>query len=415
MNKILQKNTRLDYLDAVRAFALILGIVFHASLSFMPMFIGWAVMDISTSAAVSIFVQISHSFRMELFFLMAGFFSHMTFHGKGAMAFLKSRWVRIAIPFMLGWFLLRPLLVSAWVMGSESMRGEVNILNALHTGFAELSHFPSGLFVGTHLWFLYYMILVTVSLFALRFLFSLHASIQRAVSQVVDATVLWVSNSRFAIIAVSIPTAGCLWFMDHWGMDTPDKTLIPKIPVLLVYGGFFIFGWLFHRQRSLIESFSRLTWGKCVLFLLAAIATILLTNFEMKLSHSYYTLLKLTFSLSYAILMWSLIALTIGLFKKWFNRPRKIVRYIADASYWLYLTHLPIVIWLQIAFAELAIHWSIKLVAISTITIIVLLISYDLFVRNTFIGATLSGKRKPRMLLMRRNTEQRAVYGVGNK
>jgi len=66
---------RLYYLDAVRAFALLLGIVFHASLSFTPMFLGWAVMDISTSPLVSTFMLVSHSFRMELFFLIAGFFS----------------------------------------------------------------------------------------------------------------------------------------------------------------------------------------------------------------------------------------------------------------------------------------------------------------------------------------------------
>ena len=59
---------RLDYLDAVRSFALLLGIVFHASLSFIPVFIGWSVMDISTSSSVSAFILISHCFRMTLFF-----------------------------------------------------------------------------------------------------------------------------------------------------------------------------------------------------------------------------------------------------------------------------------------------------------------------------------------------------------
>ena len=66
-------NSRLNYLDAVRAFALLLGIVFHASLSFVPVFIGWAVMDISTSSSILGFILVSHSFRMELFFLIAGF------------------------------------------------------------------------------------------------------------------------------------------------------------------------------------------------------------------------------------------------------------------------------------------------------------------------------------------------------
>ncbi len=69
---------------------MLLGIVFHASLSFVPVFIGWAVMDVSTSSIVGIFLLISHSFRMELFFLIAGFFSHMTFHRKGSGTFFRS-------------------------------------------------------------------------------------------------------------------------------------------------------------------------------------------------------------------------------------------------------------------------------------------------------------------------------------
>src|SRR5436190_22965342 len=95
-----RESSRLDYLDATRAFALILGIVFHACLSFMPVFIGWAVQDVSTSPLVTMFMTVSHSFRMETFFLMAGFFSHLTFHRKGAGEFLLSRLLRIVLPFV---------------------------------------------------------------------------------------------------------------------------------------------------------------------------------------------------------------------------------------------------------------------------------------------------------------------------
>ena len=152
-------NNRLNYLDAVRAFALLLGIVFHASLSFVPVFIGWAVMDISTSSSILGFILVSHSFRMELFFLIAGFFSHMTFHRKGASNFIGSRLIRIAIPFVAGWFILRPLIVSSWVMGGESMRGEVNIVNGLRMGFQSLGQLPKDFLTGTHLWFLYYLLI----------------------------------------------------------------------------------------------------------------------------------------------------------------------------------------------------------------------------------------------------------------
>ena len=388
---------RLDYLDAVRAFALLLGVVFHASISFMPIFIGWAVMDVSTSSVVSAFLLVSHSFRMALFFLIAGFFSHMTYHGKGATTFLKSRFVRIVVPFVIAWFLLRPLLVSGWIMGAESLRGEVDIPGAFVAGFATLGSVPTGLFVGTHLWFLYYLVLVTVGVLALRWLLGLHRPTQRRLAQIADATTNWVSISRIAIPAVAIPTACCLWFMTHWGIDTPDRTLVPHVPVLLVYGGFFLFGWLLHRQGRLIERFARLDRDKLALGVFAIVATILLAGFEANAGHPRYTLYKAAFAISYAVMTWTLIALTIGLFKRFLDRPSTTVRYIADSSYWLYLVHLPIVIWLQIAVAELSIHWSIKLMAISTITAVGSILLYDTFVRTTFIGAILNGKRKPRL------------------
>lgn len=391
-------SNRLDYLDAVRAFALILGIVFHASLSFMPIFIGWAVMDVSTSPVVPVFALISHSFRMELFFLIAGFFSHMTFHGKGAATFLKSRLVRIAIPFVVGWFIMRPLLVAGWIMGGESMRGDVHILSGFMAGFASLRDLPTGLFVGSHLWFLYYLLLMTAATLLLRAIVGWSKPAGDAVTRVADATTGWIANSRIALFAVAIPTAACLWFMPHWGMDTPDKTLTPHIPVSLVYAGFFMLGWLLHRQKHLIERFARLSWGTVTLAVVATIATAFLSRFAWESDHEHYTLLKASFALGYSLMMWSLVVVTIALFKRFLDRPSKTVRYVADSSYWLYLVHLPIVVWLQVAFAELSWHWSAKLAAISIITILVSILLYDLFVRSTFLGATLNGKRKPRVL-----------------
>lgn len=391
-----QHTERFDYLDAARAFALLLGIIFHASISFLPIFIGWAVMDISTSSIVSVFMMISHSFRLELFFLLAGFFSHMTFHRDGVASFLQSRLVRITIPFIIGWFLLRPLLVSGWIMGAESMRGEVDILNALQAGFATLGDVPKDFLVGTHLWFLYYLLLISLSILLMHYLLRVHKLTKLKLIQLADTITHWLCNSQLAIFAVAIPTTACLWFMNHWGMDTPDKSLVPHIPVTIIYGGFFLFGWLLHRQTHLMERFTRLTWGKFALCLLAIVAANLLASFEMKLAHPHYQLIKTGFVFSYAIMMWSLVSLTIGLFKHFLNRPSKTVRYLADSSYWLYLIHLPIVIWLQIAFAELLLHWSIKLATICAITIAVSLTLYEVYVRSTFIGVILNGKRKPR-------------------
>jgi peptidoglycan/LPS O-acetylase OafA/YrhL len=116
------------------------------------------------------------------------------------------------------------------------------------------------------------------------------------------------------------------------------------------------------------------------------------------LGHPHIGLIRAVFSFSYATMMWLLVLLSIGFFKRFFDKPRKLVSYIADSSYWLYLSHLPIVIWLQIAFAELPFHWSLKLIAIFFVSVGISLVIYDLFVRSTVIGQTLNGRKKQRRL-----------------
>ncbi|WP_049721223.1 acyltransferase family protein [Gilvimarinus polysaccharolyticus] len=389
---------RLDYLDAVRAFALLLGIVFHASLSFLPVYIGWAVMDVSTSAAVSIFMLISHSFRMALFFLVAGFFSHIMLHRHGVKRFSQSRLVRLAVPFIIGWFMMKPLLVSAWVMGMQSLRGDVSVWPALQQGSASLLESLHAPFTGTHLWFLYYLLLITAGVLLLRQLIHGYRPIANTLSRTACSLMHWLVYSRFSIVVLATFSAICLWFMSHWGMETPDKTLAPNLPVLLVYAGFFCFGWQLARQPKLMAQFSRLTWGKFALCLSAIVVAILLSGFEVQTGHPQYHYLKAAFLFGYGVMMWLLTALTIGVFKHCFNRPSKIIRYLADASYWLYLIHLPMVIWLQIAFAELPLHWSLKLALISAITVALSLLLYDLLVRSSVVGAVLNGRRKERVL-----------------
>jgi peptidoglycan/LPS O-acetylase OafA/YrhL len=394
----IQNNLRLYYLDAVRSYALLLGIAFHTALSYMPIYIGWAVMDVSTSDVVPGFVLVSHSFRMALFFLIAGYFSHMAMHKNGIKPFIQSRLMRIGLPLLIGWFVLKPLLVSGWIMGAESMRGDVNIMNGLTAGYASLAELPQGLFIGTHLWFLHYLLLISASVIILRSLLCLHVPTKHRLTQFVDRIINWINRSSWMILLVALPTAAGLWFMQHWGLDTPDKSLVPHIPLFMLYGGFFMFGWLLHRNASLIESFAQLSWNKLFLCVVSVVGSIYLSGFEGNFGHPQYSLFKASFILSYAVMMWSLISLSIGLCKKWFFRPNRSVQYVADASYWLYLVHLPIVIWLQIAFAELPFHWAFKLISIFVITIGLSLLMYDLVVRSTFIGAILNGKRKSRAL-----------------
>ena len=392
-------DARLDYLDATRAFALVLGIVFHACLSFMPVFMGWAVQDVSTSPLVATFSTVSHSFRMQAFFLLAGFFSHLTFHRKGAGEFVRTRVLRIAVPFVVGWFILRPLVVSGWIMGSASLRGDVDIVAGLLGGLQTLSTLPAGMFAGSHLWFLYYLAMITALALAVRGLLAATGSRRAAVVRRADALVAWLANTPGSLVILAVPTAAALWFMRFWGMDTPDQSLQPHIPVLAIYGGFFALGWMLSRQRGLIPRFARLTPQRWILAGLGTATILLLGGIERDPGHPHYVAAHMGCAAGYAVTMWSLVFLTIGIFRKLCQRPNAFVRYVADSSYWMYLIHLPLVVWLQVAVAEVPLHWSLKLAFISGLTIAASLLTYDLFVRSTFIGWVLNGRRRGRVVV----------------
>ncbi|GMM86647.1 hypothetical protein MTsN2n4_38760 [Pseudoalteromonas sp. MTN2-4] len=387
--------TRLHYLDAVRAYALLLGIVYHASLSFLPIFIGWAVMDISTSDWVSVFVFISHAFRLEVFFLIAGFFSCMTLQKVGIKGFLTSRFTRIVLPFLLGWILLRPLLVSGWIMGAESMQGEANIIAALVTSFSDFKGLSMSLFVGTHLWFLYYLTLAT---FLTLLLYLLHTKLSQLAPKFSDSMQFIVNTltSKSSYLLVVSLTAVCLWYMQHWGVDTPDKSLTPQWPVLCIYSGFFLFGWVLFNHQNTLADFAKLSAFKVGVWLCSCIAAVMLSGYQMQYMHEYYLQIKVAFIMSYAVMMWTSCMLFIGLFKKLANKPNAFTQKLADTSYGLYLVHLPLVVWLQVAVAELTMPLILKLFIIctSTVAISLLIIESIKFLKNIFINNSKSEPEK---------------------
>ena len=407
---------RLDYLDATRAFALLLGVVFHASLSFMPYFMFWAVQDVSTGALVADFFLVSHSFRMELFFLLAGFFSHGLLQRQGPGAFLRSRVVRLGGPFIAGWFLLRPLLVSGWIMGGASMHGPYSFWAGIRAGFATLGQLPEGLFTGTHLWFLYYLLLVTGLVLGLRVtvLAGTRAcggepAVARLRSRL-DTAAGWLARSGWSWPLLVLPTAAALWGMRFWGMDTPDQSLRPHLPVLVVYGGFFALGWMFARRPETIGAFGRITATRLLLLAAGLVATLKLSGIQTDPGHSYFTAAHVGFVLGYALLMWTLVALALGVFRHFCARPRPVIRYLADSSYWMYLVHLPVVVWLQVAVAEVPLHWSLKLAFVSGATIALALLTYDLFVRSTRLGQILNGRRRDRVLSLGAVTRKQEAH-----
>jgi glucan biosynthesis protein C len=67
---------------------------------------------------------------------------------------------------------------------------------------------------------------------------------------------------------------------------------------------------------------------------------------------------------------------------------------VADSSYWLYLTHIPPVLFMQWLLLFLPVPALVKFTVGFLITMLILFASYELLVRRTVIGRILNGKKK---------------------
>ena len=96
----MQPADRLHALDAVRAYALLLGVVLHGAAAFLAGFPVPMWLDTPSDGAPIIYYVI-HMFRMSAFFLIAGFFARVLVERRGVKAFVKDRAKRVALPLVL--------------------------------------------------------------------------------------------------------------------------------------------------------------------------------------------------------------------------------------------------------------------------------------------------------------------------
>jgi peptidoglycan/LPS O-acetylase OafA/YrhL len=99
--------TRRTDLDALRSFAMLLGVALHAAMSFVPF--PWPVHDTERSDALVLLIAAVHGFRMPLFFLLSGYFTMLVFSRRGLASLLQQRLMRIFLPLVIATITIVPL------------------------------------------------------------------------------------------------------------------------------------------------------------------------------------------------------------------------------------------------------------------------------------------------------------------
>jgi peptidoglycan/LPS O-acetylase OafA/YrhL len=380
---------RLHALDALRGFALLLGIVLHATVSFLPTQVRfWIIQDSHPSAALGVVFFVIHVFRMTTFFLIAGFFAHMSFHRRGARDFIRDRLRRIVLPFGVGW----PIL--SLVMGTVAYWAATYPNGGLPPGS------PSGpRFSLMHLWFLYVLLEFYVATLVLRSAIAWLDSAGRWRAGI-DRLMALVMRSPFAPAIPAVPVAIAFSLDPKWvawyGIQTPDHSLLTNLQAVVGFGMAFGFGWLLHRQIDLLQILRR----RRLLNLVAAVILIAASIALATVPPPRPDTIRFAGAGCYALAIWTTTFAVIGIFLRFLPGFSATWRYLADASYWLYLIHLPIVVALQVAVSQLDWPWPVKFAGILVAAMVPMLASYHYLVRDSFIGAVLNGRRMPRRPLV---------------
>lgn len=388
---------RLHALDAVRAFALVLGIFFHATASFMPTTdktMMWMIMDAERSPALGLTFYVLHIFRMTTFFIIAGFFARMLFHRRGLAGFAKDRGKRIALPLVAGWPIIIVSIIGAIVGGTLIQYGGPPPFGPPPEPPAPPLAFPL-----THLWFLYVLLVFYVLGVAGRAAF---VALDRGggLRSAIDGVVAALVRFGLAPLLLAVPAAIALNAYASWmpwvGIPTPDNSLIPNPPALAEFGVAFTFGWLLRRQTDLLAAIQRL-WPA---YLAAALALTAFGLWQVGLAPTNKTELpglnRPLYAATYAFAAWTWSFAFIGMAMRFLSGHSAWRRYLADASYWLYIVHLPVVILLQGVVAKYAWPAELKYLLILAVAMPLMLLSYQVMVRYTWLGAILNGKRHPR-------------------
>ncbi len=121
-------------LDALRAVAMLLGIVLHAALSFAP--IPWTVTDTQQGEFYQVLFAAIHGFRMPFFFLISGFFTAMLWRKRGLGGLIKQRLKRILVPLVIGCLTIVPATWAVSILVSQPPSGsvEINFFDAAAAG-----------------------------------------------------------------------------------------------------------------------------------------------------------------------------------------------------------------------------------------------------------------------------------------
>ncbi len=303
---------RIYFLDAMRGVLMTLGIILHSANVFSES--PWAIQNIQTSVFFSDLVSFIHLFRMPAFFIVSGFFCHMTLSRYGHNLFINVRIPRIVIPLAITAISLNS--IQNWLL-MEYQGVTFNLLTA--------DYWLQGKWV-SHLWFLnclvyYFLIASILYAYFSKFLQKLGSLICRLIlnSKGLYLFVLPLLSLAFVKISYLVP-------------EPPNHIYDLSISESIRYSIYFVFGVLAGFRRELLWELMQPNWTKLVGILLISAVFLNIPADQSSLTYLFDLYAN-------ALYPWLLCFSCFFIFYKYFNTRSGFFSYLSGASYTIYLFH----------------------------------------------------------------------------
>ena len=374
---------RYHSIDSLRAVTMLLVLIFHVAIVYIPFDTDLVpYQDAQRSPLLGWVVLFTRLFHMPIFFLVAGFFAAFLYQSRGAGGFLSHRLKRVGLPLLCCWLVIYPLLLLCEIYT------QVVIAQPPQDVGGELLSIAQKRGINLwHLWFLYQLMLLCIIAVPVVFLTRVLPQPARTVLLNACQRV----TPRFAgvllwafISGLTLYLPGSIFLFDV------DTSLLPPLWALAGNGVFVAFGWLLYQYREALAGFKRPAWGYFIAGVILHGVYLYLTS---ALGHTHIVTIACL-----ALTVWLLIYGLLGLFLRYLEGENAIRRYIADASFWIYVSHPPVLAVLAPLLSFWALPALVKFTIVTAGTVAVTAITYHYWVRATFIGAMLNGRRLPRVV-----------------
>ena len=248
-----------------------------------------------------------------------------------------------------------------------------------------------------HLWFLYYLVyfylaFATATFLLRRFSGPVAGWLREGFRCVALGPLRWI---RLPILIVA--TSLLMLTMKEPGIDTTES-FWPLWHVIFAYAIYFGVGWVAFGNREIVDRLKQWAWIRLsigILLLVGAVIMTIATSFAVDAESEGAEAMFIVNQFLQATTCWVLILGISGVSERLFTRANPVVRYMVDASYWIYLMHPPLTIFIPSLFRGWNVWGIVKMPVMIVLVTVVLLVIYHFAVRGTGLGVLLNGRRYP--------------------